>query len=387
MATPHEDIVACLLTALEPLNGEVRLLGRVCDPLINNGSDREAYLFIPDLHLLTPDRQADYDYGFNYSETDPGFKAGELLARLLSGLCGLKSDWAARGDRELITIQLGDFFDLWREFPGDMDQSQIGSSHGAILDLLYRAPYVGGDRCLDAVMLLGNHDTRKGEFLRGIQFSLNYFNGAANGQPFLFANHGDAFDLVERLPEGLKEFAVNYLSGLKGGGDYNVGEWSDAAQQYNQTRDFTQAIAGSEHDLSGSNLAVRRMPDGVLPDHFCEELESVDDAPQHFFGKYYGAIDEAVEKQLIGQHVRVVVMGHTHMAKMLLYRPAGGRPMLLMDVGAWIEKCWYPFEENGATQNVPPEPGAQLGVIHGDDARIYQIHLPATAPAGPAANT
>jgi hypothetical protein len=46
---------------------------------------------------------------------------------------------------------------------------------------------------------------------------------------------------------------------------------------------------------------------------------------------------------------------------------------VLMDIGAWIERCTYPLAEGG----VVSEPSAQLGVIHGNDARIYQIRIPA----------
>ncbi len=70
--------------------------------------------------------------------------------------------------------------------------------------------------------------------------------------------------------------------------------------------------------------------------------------------------------------MKVVTMGHTHKASLILCRPSGDRPMLLMDVGAWIENCTYPLAENGA---VVTEPSAQLGVIHGNDALIYQIRL------------
>jgi UDP-2,3-diacylglucosamine pyrophosphatase LpxH len=376
MPTPHEEIVAALLTALEPLNGQVRLLGRLCDPLINNGSDKETYLFIPDLHLLTPDRQAQYKYGFNYSETDPRFQAAELLARLLKSLYALQSTWAQQGDNELVTVQLGDFFDLWREFSGEISESRIQNSHAEILDLLYRGPFAGKPECLDAVMLLGNHDTRNGKFLNGIQFSLNYMNEAADQKPFLFANHGDAFDLVEHLPEPIKETAVNYFSRMKAEGDYDVGVWSGWAATYNSTCDFKDAITQPDHDLLINSAVTMGVSGTALPDRLCEEIDSVGAAAEHFFGKYYAAIDQAAEENLIGQHVRVVVMGHTHMAKMIVYKPAEGRPMLLMDVGAWIERCQYPLAEGGAVIKAPSEPSAQLGVINGNDARIYQIHLP-----------
>jgi UDP-2,3-diacylglucosamine pyrophosphatase LpxH len=379
MPTPHEEIAEALLTVLQPLNGELRLLARLSDPLITNPSEKETHLFIPDLHLLTPDRRAEYDYGFNYSETDPGFHKSELLAALLASLYELKAAWDRQGDRELITVQLGDFFDLWRQFPGDVDQSQIQNSHGQVLDLLYRAPFVGADECLEAVMLLGNHDTRKGQFLDGIQFTRNYLNEAADGRPFLFANHGDAFDLIEHLPDALKEFTVNYFSGVHPVSTYDVGALSEAAANYNNARDFTSAITQPEHNLAGNAAVAIREPGAALPERFCEEIASPDEAADHHFGKYYEAIDDAAERDLMGQHVRVVVMGHTHMAKMVLYRPDQGRPMLLMDVGAWIERCIYPFADNGPASNVPSESSAQLGVINGNDARIYQIHLPQPA--------
>jgi len=376
MPTPHEEIAAALLTVLQPLNGELRLLARLSNPLINNPSEKETHLFIPDLHLLTPDRHAEYAYGFNYSESDPGFTRSELLAALLASLCRLSSTWDRQGDGELMTVQLGDFFDLWRQFPGDVDQSQIQDSHAQILDLLYRAAFEGSEECLEAVMLLGNHDTRKGEFLDGIQFTRNYLNEDANGKPFLFANHGDVFDLIEHLPDALKEFAVDYFSGTHQVSTYELGALSEAAAKYNGAQDFRFAITQPDHDLAVDAAIAIRDPAAALPERFCEEIAAPEEAAEQHFGKYYQAIDDAAAKDLMGQHVRVVVMGHTHMARMVLYEPDQGRPMLLMDVGAWIERCTYPIADNGATINVPSEPSAQLGVINGNDARIYQIHLP-----------
>ena len=42
-----------------------------------------------------------------------------------------------------------------------------------------------------------------------------------------------------------------------------------------------------------------------------------------------------------------------------------------MDVGAWIEQCTYPLD---AGETVT-EPSAQLGVIHGNDVRLYQMRV------------
>jgi hypothetical protein len=45
-----------------------------------------------------------------------------------------------------------------------------------------------------------------------------------------------------------------------------------------------------------------------------------------------------------------------------------------MDNGAWIEQCTYRLAEGGQVT----EPNAQLGVIHGNDVRIYQIRVGVT---------
>ncbi len=44
--------------------------------------------------------------------------------------------------------------------------------------------------------------------------------------------------------------------------------------------------------------------------------------------------------------------------------------------GAWIEQCSYPIEEGGKLATVTG-PSAQLGFIRGNDARLYQIRVPA----------
>src|SRR5512143_2222534 len=54
----HDEIIASMLGILAPLNGEIRLLGRVNDPLLSNPSEKEAFFFIPDLHLISPERQS-----------------------------------------------------------------------------------------------------------------------------------------------------------------------------------------------------------------------------------------------------------------------------------------------------------------------------------------
>jgi len=94
---PQDGIISAMLEALDPLNGEIRLLGRVSDPIIGNPSEREVFFFIPDLHLISPERQRLFGkYGFNYSEKG-------LLAMLLQKMAALRNSWEQTGEHKLLS--------------------------------------------------------------------------------------------------------------------------------------------------------------------------------------------------------------------------------------------------------------------------------------------
>jgi len=365
---PHDEIVSSLLEVLGPLNGEIRLLGRVSDPIIGNPSEREVFFLIPDLHLLSPQRRQRFKYGFNHSES-------RLLAGLLERIVTLRNSWEASQNRKLVTVQFGDFFDLWREFPGSAKPEEIpDEACGDLRDILYRGIDRGGP-CLKSTMLLGNHDTKRSDPLQEIPFRYKFFNRPQDEKPFLFGTHGDAFDILETsLPDAVEEFAVYFIGTFVEPNKYPVMEWSKKTAGVNKSiGNLKEAITDPEHTLEPPDGAIQVSPETPLPPFACQEIPSPDRTANPYFQKLYRSIDIAREKDLPGQHVRVVTMGHTHKASLTLCRPSGDRPMLLMDVGAWIENCTYPLAENGVAVT---EPSAQLGVIHSNDARIYQIRLP-----------
>ena len=364
---PHDEIVSTLLQVLGPLNGEIRLLGRVSDPVIGNPSEREVFFLIPDLHLLSPQRRQRFKYGFNHS-------GSRLLAGLLERIATLRDSWEASRNTKLVTIQLGDFFDLWREFPRSAKPAEIpDDACGDLRDILYRGIDRGGP-CLKATMLLGNHDTKRSDPLQEIPFCYKFFNRPQDEKPFLFGTHGDAFDILETtLPDAIEEFAVYFIGTFVEPNKYPVMEWSKKTAGINKSiGNLEEAITDPEHNLEASGGAIQVSPEKSLPSFVCQEIHSPDNTANPYFQKLYRSIDMAKKKDLPGQHVRVVTMGHTHKASLILCRPSGDRPMLLMDVGAWIENCTYSLAENGTAVT---EPSAQLGVIHGNDARIYQIRL------------
>jgi len=143
----------------------------------------------------------------------------------------------------------------------------------------------------------------------------------------------------------------------------------------NPIKDLDQSITEPEHSLALPVGAPRVMPGQSLPPLLCQKIASPDQVQHGLFSNIYKSIDVAKQNNLPGQHVKIVAVGHTHKAAMVLCKPEDDkRSLVLMDVGAWIEKCKYPLAESG---DVVTEPSAQLGVIHGNDARIYQIRIPA----------
>jgi hypothetical protein len=221
-------------------------------------------------------------------------------------------------------------------------------------------------------MLLGNHDTQDGKPLPEINFQLKAFNRCRDGRPFLFMTHGDAFDVLEILsPDPLQEFVVHFIGRFTPSNEYSVADWGRAAARLNKpATQMRQAITTADHGLELPQGAPRVTPGAALPSHAIQRVEAGENS--RGFAQYYRALTRPDAQQTSAAGVRVVVMGHSHQAGMLLHAPPGGRPMLLMDTGAWIEKCTYPLAENGLRVT---EPSAQLGVLHGNDARIYQVHF------------
>ena len=370
MPNPHNEVISAMLEVLEPMKGEIRLIGRVNDPVIGNASARELFFFIPDLHLLSSARQQRFGkYGFNYSGKG-------VLTKLLSNLAKLRKTWEDNDGNKLVTVQLGDFFDMWREFPTSVKPEEVpDDAHGDLRDILYRNIDRGGP-CLKATMILGNHDTRNGVPLNEINFKFKTFNRTGDEKPFLFVTHGDAFDILEKtVPAPIKEFAVYFAGASTPTNKYYVGNWGKYAGKINKPMgQMDEAIMKPEHQLDPTGGSPKVIAGATLPSFLCREIAAPEEADHKLFGDLYTAIEEAGKEGLAGQHAKIVAVGHTHKASMILCRPRdGSRPMVLMDVGAWIEKCRYRLAENG---EVVTELSAQLGAIHGNDARIYQIRLP-----------
>ncbi|HEX5050778.1 MAG TPA: hypothetical protein VFZ65_03300 [Planctomycetota bacterium] len=364
--TAHDDVVRALSSALRPHGGELRLLGRLDDARLGNPSPDEVYLFVPDLHLISRSRESSFGaYRFNHADSD-------LLAGLLHALAALREVWEDDGSHKLVTVQLGDFFDLWREFGGVAHPELIADDEwGSLRDVLYRGVFRRRP-CLKATMLLGNHDTKRGVPLPEIPFLLKACNRDANGQPFLFTTHGDAFDVLEQLVDDwLQEFVVQFLGRATPVNKYPVAEWGRQAGRQNKAlQDLQSAVVAECHDLDVPQGAPIVEPGQVLPERLLVLVDDPKAQKRDAFDRYHAAMVAAAAASPAADKLRLVVVGHSHHATMF-WHPGPGRPLLLMDAGAWIEKCTYALAEGGTTT----EPNAQLGVVHGNDARLYQVRL------------
>jgi hypothetical protein len=248
-------------------------------------------------------------------------------------------------ERKLVTVQLGDFIDLWREFPHGADFDAIADDmHGALRDVLYRG-IVRGAPCLRATMLLGNHDTKRGQALEEIAFLLKAFNRDANGEPFLFMTHGDAFDILEQVvDDGIQEFIVNFVGKLTPSNTYTVGEFGKlAAKHVNKPLSaLHQSIMALDHKLVEAPGAIKVMPGLPLPSVAAKPVARPEDEDHGRFKDFYKALGDAAGTPPTTRRVSVIAVGHSHHAALLLHAPQPpGRFLCLMDNGAWIEKCTY----------------------------------------------
>ena len=82
---------------------------------------------------------------------------------------------------------------------------------------------------------------------------------------------------------------------------------------------------------------------------------------------YVKARERADQETANGRDVSLVVIGHTHHARIILGSRSDGKPFAFMDCGAWVGTGFL-----SATMNAPIW-NAQIGVKVGDDLRIYQL--------------
>lgn len=348
----HDELYDCLVKAFpaapeRPGTPAVTLLARYDDPALElpNGV---AHVFLPDCHMLTPaDAQAFSKYVFHLDGDL------EILLKALAGVYRDRSD-------EMIFYQLGDLLDLWRTLGGGGDTLEaraIAAHYTRVMSLLRSQAPEG----LNATILAGNHDFALREIGDWLAPRFLGIGGRRHKGGKALILHGDAFDWIEGLPDAMQEFFVRLIRSRASGRKDLGSVEADIARDVNRrlSRDpAADPFADGAEIAEGDDLAPR----------FTKP-----DADKKAVKFYASALSLAEESTGQNEDLRVVVIGHTHSPRIVAGKRADGKPFALMDCGAWVGS----FKVPGRPEEIMK---AQLGVIVGNDLRVYQVgHRPAPA--------
>ncbi len=308
------------------------------------------HVFVPDLHLVSDDVRATYQYGFDWR------------AEFTALTTALLETWDAlqQAGHHFTVTQLGDFVDLWRQ--SDNDPSGVHDILEAFPDIRDRF-FREADGSLGTRLLLGNHDLearRARDFERARM--IHYLPGTAGT---LLATHGDAFDVLETtVPDQIAAFVLQTFGRLATPQTYHMQELRTLRDQTTTSRDERTRIQG-DATLAGLRDSAEDFPDrwNVIEVH-----QTADRAAAHRLlpNAVRAAQTLRTELDSDGQpaaaDLKVMVIGHTHHARLVLDHTAN---LVLMDCGAWIE--------NYQADQELKRPNRQLGAVCGADLRIYQL--------------
>ena len=336
----HERLLECLAS-----RAHVRLVASFRDDRLGFPGDKDLLVILPDMHVVSHARRAAFRYGLNHED---------LLVDILGGITGLKT--AAAEDESVEVIHIGDYLDLWREsqVPGEGADipRRIKQDHAALVAALESED-------LDASFLLGNHDFDLYRWANYSAWERRYFLPADAPQVLIL--HGDYFDLLERVPEEVKQFFVYFVA--KDPGQYQVGKLNDKmaalTRRENAKHDYRDHLRLPQPARVGAVQA----PGASVPDTWNIQREGEDGASVEFLNSAYAECMKANRE--FGLNLRTVIMGHTHHARIAVKVQPDGSPFTLIDSGAWLEDC---VDDTGRVAL-----NAQITALSANQARIYQL--------------
>ena len=315
----------------------------------------EMRIFVPDLHLISDDRDEEFKYSTSYPD---------LLLKMMQELINLKNEMRQQG-KKVHVYQLGDFIDLWRETPYGWPSDRWNAAISQILDDKYPVISYFLDSSLSTNFVLGNHD-----------FDLYHNNlfGHVGQKHFFPLNdpkaivfHGDIIDLKEIvLPNPLQYLAVNVLGPLANPSEGDLGIIKNARIQAHRNKDYENSIQQKTVPLGNiSNLEKINQTETFnvkkIGAASKKELEYLSEA-------------KALVNKINQRHdtdLRMAFMGHSHHARIAVDETEG-QFFALIDCGGWINNCTGKFEQEGEEQELEME-NAQIGVLSNNDVRIYQL--------------
>lgn len=333
---------------LEALRGvaKVDLVAAFRDDQLGFPSGQDLRVFLPDMHLCSAARSAAYRYQTNREE---------LLVRGLGALMQLKRDASGVGDK-VVVYHIGDYLDLWRESSApDCDEEvaiRIKRDHLPLVNALEADE-------LETLFLLGNHDFDLFQWHDYAAWDRRYYIPGGNA-PSALVMHGDYFDWLENLPERVKDFAVYYFAPHKDPDANVLGQLKDLSYDSHKGQTYTDFLRLSEPAMVGPTQSS----DAMIPAAYNVQKPGTPGAADQFFNSAFGECSKANQQYELD--MRLVIIGHTHHARIAMNQAPDGRPFVLVDCGAWIEE--YREEEKS-----DPQPNAQIAALSANEVRIYQL--------------
>lgn len=338
----HDQLLEALLSV-----AGVRLVASYTDGQLGFPGGDRLQVFIPDLHLLSAARRAKYAYGTNHED---------LLIQVVARLIELKAEAGARG-QSVVVFHIGDYLDLWRETLLPLDDpdipGRIRDSHRDLVDLLE-------DPNLNTHFLLGNHDFDLYQLTAYNAWERRFF--IPGGAPRAIVMHGDYFDWVEReLPAEVRDIGVYLFGESHPAGSAVLGRMRDLSHKYNRQKDYTDRIQLA----SPAPLGALQAGESAVPDNY--NLQTAASSVSGGLTFLASACRECVNaNSQFGAKLRMVIVGHTHHARIATTSMPDGSPFALVDTGAWIE--------NGAAdEHATAFPNAQIAALASNQVRIYQL--------------
>lgn len=341
-----EQLLAGAFPTESPDKG-LRLIARYSNAGLSLPSSRVRVL-IPDIHLLSKKAAKEFP--------KTGFRIKAALTKFLKALTAFKTAHAG----ELQVFQMGDLFDIWRIRGSGGSKRKVDdimADHGDVLSLLIFGPPAG----VRATIMAGNHDYDTHNLAEWNAARFFFLNDSPAGTPDAMLIHGDSFDWAENFfPNELQSFGVK------------LAKMASAGQHELDHEDLLGVLALND------TLPKKDQPIGVAQATFGGAVEAVGAVGPEFnvvkwsetvgkVGRYFEAAVKMTEALLErGRDVRLVICGHSHDARIVTGSRKDGMPLVLMDCGAWLGQCRF-------GPGSPWRLSAQVGVVIGNDARIYQM--------------
>jgi len=374
----HDSFLTALLQAFPD---EVHLVALFSDDGLGFDETKTLRVFLPDFHWMSRVCLQRYTGGYQFNGNrllKDGTPAFHALLRIL--------ETVKAAEEPLEVYQLGDRFDLWREM------THADPDVGVAFARLRNDPDVQGlaDRldALDAKYVRGNHDAWLAEVEKdpNIRPSAKKLTTASDN---IFLTHGHVYDIIEAvLPDAVKAELVGICPKIKPG-THPTGPFAQTTMKklngYLTLREklkYPPDFPPPSVTADGARLirqaadieAIRNQCTTYLDvRRFLHGQGNLNDF-EHASYLTFGDKIFVTEQNHPTDH-RVYVIGHTHHARILVDRVPddrfpGGRLLVTMDCGGWIENCTV---YNEKTRNALIARSAQVGVQCGNDLRIYQL--------------